>query len=278
MNFTYEPDNDIFGYPQEYKGIKFYPVKVKETKLKERLYTFFFQPKNYIPDKDILKMSYLKFLLFVIGGGKKADKPDYDIEKELIDFLYEVTKIDIPKEDEPKKIYLDIKSLNNNAVSLEDFFICLYIDGIKIDEQDFENIREILVRQNGSSLEWIEGYIPDLEKKMAFLNHDSLDTTFEDEMFTFCALTGDSELEAGEKTLYQFRNRFERETLLKTYELFKPLEVSGQISAKNKKQELFKHYMSHIDRNNRYASLLVEESTFLEDSGLGNPNNGIKTN
>jgi hypothetical protein len=127
------------------------------------------------------------------------------------------------------------------------------------------------LEQNGSSIEYVESYQPSLEKKLEFMNRGNSDVDFKDEISSFCALTGLPEVDVGEKTLYQFKSRVEREMLLKDYELFKPLEFSGQISSKNK-EELFKHYMSHIPKQTRYGSILIEKTKYLEQSGLGNTN------
>ena len=60
----YDTTLDIWGEPQEYRGIKFYPIKLKELKYQRLMYGLFGYPKNYIPDKTILKLSYLKFLFY----------------------------------------------------------------------------------------------------------------------------------------------------------------------------------------------------------------------
>lgn len=259
----YDETKDIFGLPQTYKNIEFYPVKINEIEMKKILYRLFFQPKNYIPDKQILKMSYIKFLFFIVQEICNHNDMNFDIEKELIKFLKHITH----KEKIVYKIE-DYESIDNFN---DKFFINIVIDDVIFTEQDFENIREIILQQNGSSIEYVEGYLPDLEKKLEFLNKTTSDLDFKDEMYIFCALTGLSEEQAGEKTIYQFKNRLEREVLLKEYELFKPLEVSGQITSKNK-EELFKHYLSHITQKNRYGSILIEKEKFLSDSGLDGAN------
>jgi hypothetical protein len=265
----YNPDNDIWRLPQEYKGIKVYPLKIKETKYKKLLYKLFCQPKSYIADRDILRMSYLKFLLYAVH-----------IEpSEILDFLYHITQIDRPISEEYSDndiIHYAQKDIPTGIDIYEKFALFIYINNIMFTEQDFDDLREIILEQNGSSIEYVESYNPDLEKKLEFMQRDMLDMTFKDEIFSFCALTKMTEIEAGEKTLFQFQARFEREVMFKEYSLFKPLEVSGQVTAKNKKDELFKHYLRHTDKTGRYDSILVNKDKFLEDSGFSNPNSQIK--
>ena len=257
----YIPSNDVFGLPQEYKGIKFYPIKVKEVEMKGKLYDLFFHPKNYIPDRAILRMSYIKFLIFVVQESMRASDPNTDVVTSLIDFLSSITH--------EKKVDLRYFEYPESNDPFERISLHLFIDGIEFSEQEFDNIREIVLEQNGSSIDWVEGYNPDLEKKLEFLNRNTLDTDFKDEIYSFCSLTNLSEIEVGEKTLFQFKARMEREVLIKDYNLFKPKEITGQISSKSG-EELFKHYLSHIPKQSRYGTILIDEKKFLQDSGLEN--------
>jgi len=267
----YNPDNDIWGLPQEFKGIKFYPIKIKETKYKKLFYKLFCQPKSYIANRDILRMSYLKFMLYVVNI----------VPSELLDFLYHVTQInkpDLKEYSNSDAIHYLQKEIPSGIDEYEKFAIFISIIDIIFTEQDFDNLREIILEQNGTSIEYIESYNPELEKKLEFMQRNMIDMDLKDEIFSFCALTGLSEVEAGEKTLFQFKSRFEREIMFKEYGLFKPLEVSGQVTAKNKKDELFKHYLRHIEKSGRYDAIFVNKDKFLLDSGFSNPNSQIKIN
>jgi hypothetical protein len=273
MNSTlqkiYDPDNDIWGLPQTYKNINFHPLKIKETKYKKLFYKLFCQPKSYIADRDILRMSYLKFILYAV-----KTEPD-----ELLDFLYHITQTQRPDSDKHTNtdpIHYIHKEVPEGKDIFEKFSLFVVINDVVFTEQDFDNLREIILEQNATSIEYIESYNPDLERKLEFMQRNDLDMDLKDEIFSFCALTGLSEIESGEKTLFQFRARFEREVMFKEYSLFKPLEVSGQVTAQNKKDELFKHYLRHVGQVGRYDSIFVNKDKFLEDSGLSNPNSQIK--
>ena len=275
MNSTlqkiYNSDNDIWGLPQTYKNINFHPLKIKETKYKKLFYKLFCQPKSYIADRDILRMSYLKFIFYAV----KVEP------NELLDFLYHITKIQRPDFDEysdTDPIHYIHKEVPEGKDIFEKFSLFVVINDVVFTEQEFDNLREIILEQNAISVEYIESYNPDLEKKLEFLQKNELDMDLKDEIFSFCALTGLSEVEAGEKTLFQFKSRFEREIMFKEYGLFKPLEVSGQVTAKNKKDELFKHYLRHIEKSGRYDAIFVNKDKFLLDSGFSNPNSQIKIN
>ena len=49
----YNPSSDIWGLPQVYKTISFYPIKVKDQIEQNLLYKIFAQPKQYINKKEI---------------------------------------------------------------------------------------------------------------------------------------------------------------------------------------------------------------------------------
>jgi len=265
----YKQINDILGLPQEYNGIKLYPLKIGDVDYKISLYRLFFYPKNYIPDKDILKTSYLKYLLYVVQYSMKEKEPDVDSLKELIGFLSFITHI------EKNKINIFFNNNPEKEGVFDKINLFLVIDGIEFSEQDFDNIREIVIEQNGSSIEWVESFNPELEEKLSFMQRGQDDVDLKDEVYSFCNLTNLSEKEVCNKTLFQFKARIEREMMAKDYNLFKPLELTGQISSKNK-QEIFKHYLTHIPRHDRYESVLIDLDKFVKDSGLNDSESGLK--
>jgi hypothetical protein len=255
----YKPENDIFGLPQIYKGISFYPVKINQFELKKNLYRLFFQPKNYVPDRTILRMSYLKFILYIL----QENFGESNLLKDLLEFLFEITKT--------KDIELKYKEYPDNSDPFDQFSLHIFINGIEFNEQEFDNIREIVIEQNGSTIEYVESYNPDLEKSLSFINKRN-DTDMKDEIYSFCCLTGLSESDVGNLSLYQFKNRFEREMMLLTYKIFKPLEISGQVTSKTK-EEIFKHYLTHTQADkSRYVSIMLDANKFMKESGLGEAN------
>jgi hypothetical protein len=254
----YDIDKDILGEPQEYKNVKMYPIKLLgESRYKNLLYSLFCYPKNSIQDKAIIKMSYLKFLLGVVQAlNKESNKTE-----ELEDFLRHITRKD------KIQILFDIKSLDN----IEDIKFKIRIEDIEFSEYDFENIREIILQQNGSSIEYINQYDSDLEEKMQFVNNDSGDLTFEENVFNFCAMSGLSIDQIKGYTIYQFKKHSIRLSLWKNYEAFKPVEI---INRSKDGEEWVKNYLTHIDDNNRYASILISKKKFLEKNPMFQ-NNGL---
>jgi hypothetical protein len=250
----YSENNDIWGLPQEYKGLKIYPIKLIESKYMELFYRIFSYPKNYIPDKQVLKMSYLKFILYVVQPA--IEKGDDYIENSIIEFFKYIIKA--------KQVLLEWNS-KDNPKTLDEIVLNVVIDDVVLSEYDFENIREIVLEQNGLSIDYVEQYRPDMEEKLGVFNKKD-DITLKDEIFGFCVLMNKSIDDIKEYTIYQFKSQLERVAILKEFELYKPLEASGQIKLQQGSE--IKHYLSHVKRAGRYDSILVDKKSYQESGDV----------
>ena len=142
----YEKINDISGDPQIYKGLKLYPIMLKDKKYLDLYYKIFHYPQHTEKSKKILRLSYLKFFLF----RGLSSKPKEDVE----DFLKYLTKQDVEIEYHvTKNIIEDIDDID---------FINIHIGDVIIDESDFNDIREIVLKQNGLSIDYVNQYDADL--------------------------------------------------------------------------------------------------------------------
>lgn len=242
---------DLWGEPRKYKGIAFYPLKIKEMKYYTSLITLFGIPKNYIQEKKILKMSYMKYILVVIQYNLK-DR-GIDLLQDLTDFLKYVTRRD------------DVSILvNSNSEKIENLLLKIKIGDIEFSEYEFDDIRKIILGQNGLDVDFVEEYVPDLEEKLIFLNGGRENMTFEEEVFSFASLLGKSIFDIQDYTLYQFKKHFERILLVYNYKLFKPLEFSGSIKVKDGSG--IRDYLSHIETKGRYSDILISKDKYLEEN------------
>ena len=91
----YKQNNDIFGIPQEYKGVKIYPISISEVMVLELFNKLLFFPKKYIPDKKIWKMSYLKFLLYVIQSKVDPTLQKENLGNDLLELLKKILRTEI---------------------------------------------------------------------------------------------------------------------------------------------------------------------------------------
>ena len=244
----YDPINDLWGNPQTYKNIDFHPLKVKDIKYKTLFYKLFAQPKNYIREKKILKLSYLKFLFYVLDR-------DSNVDGELKDFLSHITKKEV-------KIETRLIKLTDEIV-LENIALRILIGDAEFLEDEFENIREIVLEQNGLTIEYVEGYLPDLEEKLG-RTIENTEIDYIDELFTFSILMKKSMEEIGEYTVFQLNNMLERVFVLKQHDIYQPLLATGQITMKNGGS--IKPYLYHIGKRGRYDSILISRDKFASDT------------
>jgi hypothetical protein len=243
----YKTDLDIWGLPQVYKEVKFYPIKLVDVYAQELFYKIFQYPKNYIPEKKILKMSYLKYLLYIVQGSVDIDGSQ--ISNGLLEFLKYVTK-----EDDIKYNYF----YNNGEDFFENLILEVIIGGKKFTEQDFDIIRGIILQQNGLSIEYVEEFDPSLEKLLAYSHAGASDMTLEDQICTFATMNQMPINAVENYTLYQFKKHFIRSAMFIDYTLFSPLETSGQIKSKTG-EKIVKNYMEHMHDRSRYDSILIPQ-------------------
>lgn len=263
LNGIYVKGNDLWGIAQTYKSINFFPIKLKDVECLDLFYKLFHYPKNSIPDKAIIKSSYLKYILYIV---QYSLNPGGDqIYQDLIKFLKYVTKND--------NVVIGYIQSEVGDNFLEKITPYIKINNIDFNENDFDIIRAIILEQNGLGIDYIEQYNPELEEYLKTINLSYADLTLEDEIFIFCSLMRKTLNEIQDYTLYQFRRHFERILSLANYELYSPLEISGQISSKSG-EKLIKDYFYHSkDDANRYESILIDKDKFIKKNpNLFDPN------
>jgi hypothetical protein len=245
---NYVASNDIFGYPQSYKELELYPIKVKDKKIADLFYHLMTYPKNYIADKRVIHMSYLKFAIVFSEDQRKASADIETLMKHITrkdSVIVQVMELDADKPNEPENIRFRI----------------MIDENIEISEEYFEDIREIILEQNGSSIEYVNQYHPEMEAKLMDL-YKSNNITFEDQIFTLSTFMKKNVEEIGEYTLYQLQDIFDRMIVLKQFDLYQPLIVSGQITMKG--SNTIQSYLYHRERKDRYASILTSSDSFRE--------------
>lgn len=253
----YEPENDIWGEPQTYKGLNFYPIKITEAKLKELFFQLICIPKRYIQDVQIIKMSYLKFLIH--AGFMVTGKEQDEYLANLSEFLGAITRsenveLDYNREDYPKK--------------MEEARWHLVVEDVKINESDFDIVREIILVQNGLSLKYIEDYNPELEEKLNIKNGAYSKFSFEDQVFVLTSFLNKVPEDIKGYTLYQFKKHLARVLAIQEYSLYRPLEASGQIKLENGQKINNFYHLS--DGDGRYDSILINKEEFVKKSGFLN--------
>jgi len=235
----YDEELNLFGYPQKYKDIELHPIKIKDVKIQKIFYKLFTQPKHIYRDYDILKMSYLKFMIIFLREEK--DVYGKEVQKELARF------------------FLYITHQETSVLWDDDLNFSIKIGNSVFTENDFDNIREILLEQNGTSIEYINEFDPTLEKNLAFINRDYRDLTFDDQVALFSAMLHRTIPEVGDSTIYQMIVELDKLVTLKNY---------GIYAIQPTKDSDIQHFIYHTSKKGRYDSLLIDKSKFMKDSGF----------
>lgn len=250
----YNPKLNRSGKPQEYKGVSFHPLKLKDEDYHDWLISFLSYNKNSIADINILKMSYLKFFVLYLANGYK----DGDAGVKLQEILSYITKTNVIL------MYKQKSGSNDEYGSNIEFYITF--NDIEIDEWEFENVREILLEQNGMTMAFVNAYDASLEEHLKFVHRNNTSGTFEEQIFSYCAyMRLPVDIVEETHTFYQFNKMMSRIRILLNFELYKPLEASGQISIKNGEVE---DWLSHLPERGRYDDILVKRETFVQNNDL----------
>ena len=248
----YKKNNDIWGEPQTYKGIKFYPLKISEESEINAFNKLFSYPKSATNDNPVFyKMSYLKFLIYVLPYLLDKNEEGLDFSEDIKTFLAYVTGTDI------EDIAL---SSRNQEAKIENLIISLFIGEEIFTEADFDIIREIILQQNGSSVEYVEAYRPELEKDLQFAMRNMEKYNFSDQIFSFAALFGKTMEEIKDCTLFQMKNLLDSKGAIESYRMQTiPLTEVG-------KEYSVKHYMKNLKIRGRYDEILQTVDEFKEDT------------
>ena len=152
-----------FDEPIEYEGLLLYPVSIKKiTKFLQASSILRIQ-KEYIPDKEIIKMSYLKYLITSIRKEKEEFEQSITLDLLALCFM----------------IVLRIEEISIRYYT-EDNKSGILINDVEIDDTKFDYLRKIILYQNIPNYD-DELINPDLKKDMELAdklkngNSDSVD-------------------------------------------------------------------------------------------------------
>ena len=239
-----------------------------------------------IPDVQIIKSSYLKFLLFGLPKLKdfqesiklpvKGNEYPNEVYMKWVREVFLRTllhivnasdegciKLDYDSPENIKRIdLLELKDIQNIKITIEDGdFI------FTINENEFEGLKSRILEQNGIDIDYIMQYDKDLElyKQIKYQNQDT--ATFDEQVDAFCVYMHKLPREIGQSvTFYNFNKLFSRQDVKLTYEILQPLLSSGQISMKDGHK--IKHWAEHIPKSGRYDDVLMSKEEF-EQKGIG---------
>ena len=125
-------DELTFDDPIDYKGLLLYPVSIRKINKFLQSSSVLRIQKEYIPDKEIIKMSYLKVLMTNID----KEKEEYG-ESLTFDLLALCFMICMRIEEISIRLFMD-----------EDGKAKLILNDVEINENDFDYLRKLILYQN----------------------------------------------------------------------------------------------------------------------------------
>lgn len=240
----YNVINDVFGFPQEYKGLLLYPLILKNYNIISLFNKYMTYPKHTVPIKEVLKMSYIRFIIGLFSMDATTD-----VEKDLIMLLETITK----KEVIFNKFYRDMPILIGDK---DNFNGVISIGDIDINETEFDELREIILEQNGLSIDWVNEYHPEMENHLSKMMSEN-PISIEDQIMICIALIHKDPKDIAEWTMYQMQHIFDRLVTLKQFEIFRPMVDKDSIKQ-------LKNYIYHHTKKGRYDDIKISEEAFRE--------------
>lgn len=236
----------IYNLPVKYnETITLYPITMNDIILFQSLSRSITVRKNSIfHEKNIIKMTYLDFLIYCIDNIELEIQ--YHIEG-LSNYLISAYQL----------ICLCCK---NSEVSIDNC-LRLCINGQIITPQIFDDLRRIIIIQNGIDFDIDEFLNSDTEqrlleaKKAQHKNDDKVD--IEDYIDSLVIAMGTTEERIMNMTIRKFWRYIKRYQFREGYTIAKTGECSGMVSFK----EPIKYWMASLDEDDKYKDIKVDEET-----------------
>ena len=227
MANTLHMNSFIFDEPVDYKGLKIYPVRLKDYIHFNFAVECLLIDKNSMPDIDIISMGYMDYLL-------KYSTDENRYIQMLAGLIYICMKTDVDN------IKFKVDENNKYVLSILD---------VEITSNDFDEIKNIILEQN---LVDVPDYSIQKEirdkieegKKLRIKIAKNKPASFEDQIVSL-SIAGGLPLEnIYEMTYRKFVKSIGRMDLLIHYKIFLQSSMSGMVSFKDK--SFIKHWLNDI--------------------------------
>ena len=235
--------SDVWGNPRIYKNIEIHPIRMGDIELFYQHVQCLLLPKNSIQDAQILKMSYLAFLITVSSmEGNEV------LLQKLINLLHMILKT--------KNIKFEFNE-NGRIFIIVD-------DTNKLNERDFDKIKTIISEQNLIDLD--DDFVNDevrkaIEDARAFLaKRDNKVASLDQQVVAYHCKTGLEYDKIANLTIYQFNKGLSRFDMISSSEAILAARYSGMVEFKDESK--IPHWLSHIDEKKKNEDVIINASDF----------------
>lgn len=244
--------DNVWGKPKYYRNIPVYPVQMEYI---EQLYDAvqcLLIPKNTIQEPEIIKMSYLAFIIFVSSDENN---------RHFFDKL--VTLIKLISRSENVRLYVDEK--NRYSIVID--------DDIVIKERDFDKIKVVIGEQN--LIDVTDGSLGTAFDKAksearAFMNkRNKKMADLEQQIIAYKCVSKSSYDDIKKMTIYQFRKELERYDLIKSADILQNAQYSGMVSFKE--GYVIPHWLDQIETKNPDDEIVMSKEQLdklVSDKGI----------
>lgn len=235
----------MYNKPIIYNGITIYPVTMNDIIIFQFLESSIILRKNSIfREKKIIKMSYLDFLLFSFKNEEL--ELQYKIPGLSQYYCYAIELLRLCCKDSEIRIVEKTGKIK--------------IDGKILTSQEFDDIRKIIIIQNGIDFDIDEFINYDTEQSLLNaqkkLNNNDEQISIEDYVDSLVIVMHVTEKFVMNMTIRKFWRYIKRYNLHESYTIRKTGECSGFV----KFNEPVKHWMGSIDDNDKYENLKADEN------------------
>lgn len=246
-------NNLFFDTPIKYNdAITISPVKVRDYFMFHwYLQSITVRKNSRYPDKKIIKMSYLDFLVFAKDNEEFANQ----YKDKQLSFLYDYVLGLL------QLVCID-HEIQYNTATME-----IYINRFLINSDVFDDIRRIILLQNYVDFDIDEFINYDTERALEnAANRDSknkLDRSMEDIIDSLCVVLHMSASEVGDLSLRKFWRYIHRIDLRDLY----LLQMNGEFSGMSKFKSPPAHWTSSIKRGDTYSNVKTDEDDLKSKIG-----------
>lgn len=236
------------GLPTEYKGLKIYPVKIVDSDEFYNLVECLAIPKNDFQEPEIIRMSYLEFLL-----AMAQHQEGYEVIRKLL------------------LLYAMIFRTDNIDIEVDDRnMVFMVVDGIKLHEMDFDKIKSIIGEQN---LVDLEDELMDLETKNEIREAEKFlarkkkekGANLEQQIIAYHCAMGTSYEEIMQLTIFQFHRGLVRADYIQNAQALNQARYSGMVEFKDEKS--LPHWLDNIEEAGKHSDSIISLEEMKKKAG-----------
>ncbi|MEC1179188.1 hypothetical protein P9B03_11895 [Metasolibacillus meyeri] len=236
--------SDVLGKPRKYKGLELHPIKISDCEEFYNVVQCLMLPKNATQDINILRMSYLQFLMLI-----STNEFTFLIDK-LIRLLEMILQTD------------DFRFNLNDQNKFE----IIVKNEIVIRERDFDKLKTMISEQNLIDID-DEFINPEIKKQIddakEFLSkHGNRTAGIDQQIVAYHCMSGLPYFEIAQLTIYQFQKGLTRFDHILGAEAILNARYSGFVEFKDNTN--LPHWLGHIDDSNTDDGVTLDAKEFID--------------